>query len=527
MWIRWRRGGTTHRLSWGLADQAVSSLTNFTVVILVARSVEPREFGIFSLAYVTYSFALNVSRGLATDPMVVRYSGVSSASWRAAVRKSTGTATAVGCVIGACCVFVGLAVGGEIGATHIALGVILPGLLLQDSWRFAFFAAGQGHKSFANDLAWGVALVPLIALASQQASVPWFVMAWGGAGALAAAIGALQSGIVPRPSGTRKWLAEQRELGSRYLMENMSMSAATQVRIYGLGAIAGLSAVGSVRAAELLLGPWIAAMMGLSLVAVPEAARMLRRSVRALLVFCMALGGFQAAGAAAWGLTLMVVLPDGLGNRLLGSVWGAASGLILPTTIAFTGISISNGAAAGLRALAAARRSLRAQLLAASAYVVGGLGGALAGGAVGSAWGVAVATMIGAVVWWWQFRAGLRALHRSRPLVDQTEMVQDRSATGRLAMDESRGLPECELPTASADRVSIRGSDETGRGSSNRYLAEPVAHADGRDPLRDAVDQGGPSRAETTRPAFPARAPVARSLAAIPNAGVSRRDETT
>lgn len=39
-------------------------------------------FGVFSLAWVTYGVVLNVSRGLATDPLVVRFSGVPGASWR-------------------------------------------------------------------------------------------------------------------------------------------------------------------------------------------------------------------------------------------------------------------------------------------------------------------------------------------------------------------------------------------------------------------------------------------------------------
>jgi O-antigen/teichoic acid export membrane protein len=391
------------------------------VVIFVARSLDPREFGMFSLAYVTYSFSLNVSRGLATDPLVVRYSGVSRDSWRAAVRTSAGTATVVGCIIGALCALVGLLIGGETGATALALGAILPGLLLQDSWRFAFFAAGEGRKSFVNDLAWGFALVPLIALVSQHGGVARVVMAWGGAGCLAALVGVLQARIVPRLSGTRAWLTQQRELGSRYLIENMSMSGATQLRIFSVGAIAGLSAVGAVRGAEVLLGPWLAVVMGLSMVAVPEAARALRRSLRALVVFCAALGIVQAAGVAAWGLTIMFLVPDVLGNRLLGSVWEPATALLLPTTLAFMGISVMNGAAAGLRGLAAARRSLRATLVCASMYLVGGAGGAVAGGALGSARGVAAATMMGAAVWWWQFRAGLRDFHRSRPPADVTE----------------------------------------------------------------------------------------------------------
>ena len=420
--MRWGRHGTTHRLGWGLADQAVSSLTNFLVVIFVARSLGPREFGIFSLAYVTYAFALNVSRGVATDPLVVRFSGVARESWRDAVRVASGTATAVGCVIGVGCALVGLGIAGSLGGALVALGVLLPGLLLQDSWRYAFFAAGDGRKSFVNDMVWGLTLVPLVAIATRQGGVAWFVMAWGGAGCLAALVGVFQAGMLPRLSGTRRWLSQQRELGARYLAENLSMSAVTHLRIIFLGLIAGLSAVGQVRAAEVLLGPWLAVVMGLSMVAVPEAARALRRSVRALVTFCIALAVVQAVGVAAWGLSIRFLVPDAFGTRLLGTLWEPAIELILPTTLAFAGIGFMNGAAAGLRALAAARRSLRATLVGACAYLTGGVGGAVVGGAAGSAWGIAAATATSAVVWWWQFRAGLGDLHDSDASPDRSDV---------------------------------------------------------------------------------------------------------
>jgi O-antigen/teichoic acid export membrane protein len=420
----WGRHGTTHRLGWGLADQAVSSLTNFLVVIFVARSLSPREFGIFSLVYATYAFSLNVSRGVATDPLVVRFSGVARESWRDAVRVASGTATTVGCVIGASCALVGLALSGVLGESLVVLGVLLPGLLLQDSWRYAFFAHGDGRKSFLNDLVWGLALIPLVAVATHQGGVAWFVLAWGGAGCLAALVGGFQIGVLPHLSGTRTWLWQQRELGARYFAENLSMSTVTQLRITFLGLLAGLSAVGQVRAAEVLLGPWLAVVMGLSMVAVPEAARALRRSVRALVVFCTAMAIVQAVGVAVWGLSILFLLPDDLGTRLLGALWEPATALILPTTIAFAGIGFMNGASAGLRALAAARRSLPATLLCACLYLTGGVGGAAVGGAAGSAWGIAAAMATGAVVWWWQLREALRDLHRSHASSDLSETEQ-------------------------------------------------------------------------------------------------------
>ncbi|MEV6406419.1 MATE family efflux transporter [Streptomyces bobili] len=395
------------RLSWGLADQAASSMTNFAVGIYVARSLGVTAFGVFSLAWVTYGVVLSVSRGLATDPLVVRFSGVPDASWRGAVARSSGTALGVGVAIGVACLVAGLAVGGRVGPAFACLGVMLPGLLLQDAWRYSFFAAGTGRKAFVNDLVWGVALVPALVVAARQGSVAAFVLAWGASATVAAGYGCLQSGIRPRMSGARGWLREQRDLSYRYLVENVGVSGASQLRAYGLGAIVGVGAVGAIRGAELLLGPFLAVLMGLSLVTVAEAARVLRRAPHRLARFCLVLGAGQAVAALLWGAALLLV-PGRLGELVLGDVWDSASALIVPAALGVAGAGLGTGAAAGLRALGAARRSLRSQLFASACYVGGGLGGAAVAGTAGSAWGVAAATVCSSAVWWLHLRSALR-----------------------------------------------------------------------------------------------------------------------
>ncbi|WBB61721.1 hypothetical protein O7599_03965 [Streptomyces sp. WMMC500] len=405
------------RLSWGLADQAASSASNFLVGMYVARSLGTAAFGVFTLAWVTYGLVLGISRGLATDPLVVRFSGAPDAAWREATARVTGTALCVGAALGAACVAAGLGAGlhdagGRVGTAFVCLGVVLPGLLLQDAWRFAFFAAGAGRKAFVNDVVWGLACVPALVLAARAGSVAGFVLAWGGSAAVAAAYGCLQTGILPRPAGARAWLRAHRDLGYRYLVENAGVSGASQLRTYGLGAIVGVGAVGVVRGAELLLGPFLAVLMGLSLVTVPEAARVLRQAPHRLAGFCFRLGAGQAAAALLWGAALLLV-PDRLGEHVLGMVWYPAAELIVPATFGVAGAGLGAGAAAGLRALAAARRSLRCQMFASACYVGGGLGGAAAAGAVGSAWGVAAATVSGSAVWWLHLRSALRERGRT------------------------------------------------------------------------------------------------------------------
>ncbi len=400
---------TAGRMSWGLCDQAVSSITNFAVGIVVARMLGIVEFGAFSLAWVTYAVVLNLSRGLATDPLTVRHSGEPDSRWRAAVGAAGGTALTVGAVTGLLSAAVGLAVGGPVGGAFLALGIALPALLLQDSWRYAFFAAGQGSRALLNDVVWALGLVPAMAVAAGSGTVFAFVVAWGAAAAVAAAVGCLQTRNVPRPDEVIDWIRRHGDLNLRYMIENVSISTAAQLRMYGLGAIAGLAAVGAVRGAQLLLGPFLAVLMGMSLVSVVEAGRVWRRAPHRLSRFCLLLGATQAGACLVWGVALLYVLPDAVGRAMLGTVWPSAAELIVPTTLIVMTGSMSDGATAGLRALGAARNSLRAQLIAAVAYVTGGILGAITDGAYGSAWGVALGTAVGAAVAWHQLRLVLRA----------------------------------------------------------------------------------------------------------------------
>jgi O-antigen/teichoic acid export membrane protein len=399
----------SRRLSWGIADQAVSSVTNFAVSIYVARALGATELGAFSLAYVTYGFLLNASRGLATDPLLVRFSNKDVRTWRRAVAGCTGTAAVVGFAAGLCALVAALVLHGTAKAAFLALGFTLPGLLLQDSWRFAFFALGRGYQAFLNDLVWAVVMVPALYVLNRtgHADAFWFVFAWGATATVGAAVGPLQAGVVPRPSQTRQWLSKHRDLGPRYLMEGTASSASTQLRNYALGLILGLAAVGYVQASSTLMGPFMVIFFGMGLVTLPEASRVLHRSPRHLPVFCILISGGLALLALLWGAVLLIMLPRGLGQWLLPELWRPTYPLILPLTISVMGGCFQTGAGAGMHALGAARRSVRAMVLASAVFVACGVTGAAAGGVVWALRGTAVAGWIGAALFWWQLRRAM------------------------------------------------------------------------------------------------------------------------
>jgi O-antigen/teichoic acid export membrane protein len=402
----------THRLSWGIADQGMSSLTNFLLSAFVARSLGAAQFGAFSLAYVTYGFAINASRGLAIEPLLIRFSTTSLPTWRRATAGATGTALVVGLVGGILGLAVAPLIGGTTGQAFLALGLTLPGLLLQDSWRYAFFALGKGQHAFINDAVWAAVQIPALVLlkVTGHGQVFWFVLAWGGAAGVGAVVGSLQAKVLPSLTSAAQWLARHRDLGPRYLVENTGTNSVAMLRSYSVTSILGLSAVGDIQAASVLLGPFNIILFGVSIITIPEGARVLRNSPHRFPLFCAAVSTGLVLLAVPWTVGLLIAMPHGLGQLMLGNLWRAAYPLVIPTSLAVMASCAATGANLGLHALGAARRSLRGVLLTAGLVLVSGIVGALLAGTEGTLYFTVAAAWVGNGICWWQLR---QALHET------------------------------------------------------------------------------------------------------------------
>ncbi|MEA2828075.1 MAG: hypothetical protein QOG43_2514 [Actinomycetota bacterium] len=422
------RHGVAGRASWGVADQAVSSLTNFGLGLMVARSVTPKAFGAFGIAFASYALVVNIGNGMISEPFLVRFSNAAIEDWRRAAAAASGAAISVGLVAGAACLAFGLSSYGALAQSLLALALTLPGLVLQDTWRSLFFATRRGGMSFANDLLWAVTLGVALAvvIGTGHATVFWLVLAWGGSANVAAAFGALQARTWPNPLRSLQWCREQRDLAVRFVGELLTLSGGQFLAIYTIGAIAGLVVVGGIRGAEMLLGPIYVMNFGVRAMAVPEAAASLRRSAAVMQRRLIILAGILTTAALVIG-TVASMLPDRVGVALLGKSWEGARPAILPMALwmAATGASISGRV--GLRALAAASRSLRARLYTAPLIVVGAAAGAAIGGTRAAALGMALGMVPDVVSTWWQLHLAVKEHLASTPGPVADDLVQVRS----------------------------------------------------------------------------------------------------
>jgi O-antigen/teichoic acid export membrane protein len=414
----------TGRLGWGIADQAVSSLTNFALGVAVARQVSTADLGAFFIVFTTYLVVLSLSRPVTTQPLLIRYSTVQEHEWREASRAATGTAAVIGVIAGGALVLVGwLIVGGPLGAGLIPLGLALPGLVLQETWRGVFFAGSRGQHALLNDLIWALALLGLLSLlfALGVTTTPAIVGAWGASATIAAVAGIIQAKTVPSPRLAMSWYRRGKELSIPLLGDAAIRIGAHSLSWYLIGIIAGLAAVGALKGTQLLLGPTNVIVIGVALAAVPESARNLAQSTTSLRHTMMVISSVSAASVLAWGGAVFL-LPESIGRQLLGVSWSEAHSLLGPTIIAFTFSAITLGARSGLLALAESRRILLTGAIEAAILLsVVALGAAWAG-AHGAAIAFAIGTGAGCALWWSQ---ALRALRNHLPTVPASPIVRE------------------------------------------------------------------------------------------------------
>src|SRR3954451_24164252 len=83
------------RAGWGLSDQAVSSLTNFMLGVLIVRTVGVEEFGAFTLAFTAYLLVMSICRAYPMQPLAIRYSAADDASFRIAASAAVGSVLGV------------------------------------------------------------------------------------------------------------------------------------------------------------------------------------------------------------------------------------------------------------------------------------------------------------------------------------------------------------------------------------------------------------------------------------------------
>jgi O-antigen/teichoic acid export membrane protein len=390
----------------GILDQAISSATNFILVVLAARSLGIGDFGVFAAGLAAGLLAIGVNRSVTAEPLLVQQSSRSESERNEAIRLALGLALANG-VLAAVLAAPLLLIGGVIGAIALVFALGAGALFIQDTLRFAFFLNNRPNRAIATDGIWGIALV--LGFWTLHLRVPMsaasFLALWVGSSMVATIAGLALGRYVPTWRGLLSTIRDNWRVSRSFLGEFVTIRASGHLTLYAVGLTAGSSGMGALKGGQTLYGPLTVVFGGLRAVMLPHAVRSLDTHNRqALWRVCVSVSGLAGLAVIGWALVALV-LPDGLGEEILGDTWGNARRLVLPLGLWKLGSAWCLGALIGQRAMMAMRESLRTRMVVGILLLGGGLGGASLGGAVGAAWGLAVASMAGGGYYWWRARA--------------------------------------------------------------------------------------------------------------------------
>jgi O-antigen/teichoic acid export membrane protein len=398
------RRPVARRAGWGMLDQAITSLINFSIGILVARSTDARGLGVFGILFAGYVLAQGVGRALLAEPYMIRVARSSPGDEPAAGLRVVGGASIVLAAVAVVVVLAAsMTVSADVAISLRAFALALPGLLLQDALRFVFLAHRRPRRAAGMDANWlgavaaGCALLAL----TRSATLTSLVLVWGGGAAVAATVALIVERARPAPGPGLRWTASNRDLGLPFLGELTALQGAGQATVYGIPAVAGLSSLGALKGAELALGPVNILSTGLMTVAMPELVRLRQRSLVELGRVLRLIGAVMALVTLGWGLVLLAD-PLDLGSHLLGESWEEVRPILVPVVLLRMAAELAQPAGRGLRVLERATTSLRVQVAFLPFYVTAVLVGAARAGALGAAVGGAVVACVSVVVWWHQ-----------------------------------------------------------------------------------------------------------------------------
>ncbi|MEU2396206.1 hypothetical protein [Streptomyces sp. NPDC007369] len=375
-------------------DQAASSATNILVLVLAARLSPAAGFADFSMVYVAFSVLLGLNMAYVGQTVVLEKDG---ARLGAVCRSATGFTAAAAAAAGALLAAAGLALPGSAGRAFLALGLVLPVVLVQDGLRYCFSALRTPERALAADALRLVCVVGALLAQPHGASPGRLVLVWGLSALPALGLGLLL--LRPYVRGARADLRpylRRGHLGQRFVVEFAVGNGSSQLAVLGLGVIATPLAVGALRGATTLFGPLNVLFNSANAFGPPVVGR--ASGKRGVVRLTLLTGGSLAVLGAGWAAVLYA-LPDAMGRQLLGDTWGAAAALLPATGAQYAVMGLGTCALLTLRVLAP-KATLSLQVVFSLLSVAFLFGGHAAFGVAGAAWGLAAGSALKAAAGW-------------------------------------------------------------------------------------------------------------------------------
>lgn len=421
------------KAGWTLLDQMLSALTNMVLAVLVVKSAGASAFDAFAVAFLLFSTLIGITRALVNLPLATRHSAETAAQQPRTVARATGVTLAATIPFALVMAGVGVVLGGTLGAALVTTAVVLPFLILQDTCRLVFFSYSKSHLAALNDFLWALVQFPAMALiiVAGEANATSLILAWGGSAAVCVAVALRQLRAVPDVRTATGWLREHRDMVGYRIGDFLLTTGSFNGGYLTIGAFLGDAAVGSIRAAQVLVGPLLIVQSAAMSFGLPELGkRMSSLSRRRRRDIALAgLVGMLLVGLAYTGVLLL--LPDSLGTLVFDDKWAQARDVLLPMALASVAAAAAFGPALVVYAMGQAKRAFRLMTVEAPLVFFLLLLGTWLGGVRGAAWGQLADGLL--IIWLW-----LWTLHKALAERDADDGSPD-EAPARAGHPSSEG----------------------------------------------------------------------------------------
>jgi len=261
-----------------LADQVVSSASNFVLGVLVARAGGADALGTFGIAFLIWLTVLGANRALVTEPMTV-----DGSTEREDAQLREGMLASVVLGVGAAGLLVTVATALQLAGIDavalVALAPWIPSLLAHDYWRGMAYRLQRPDHALSSDAVFAAVqgCITFALFALEVASVPAYLAAWGVGATAGAATGLCLARV--RMTCKGGGLAHLRALWPRsrwFLAEFGTMFPSDQGYLLLLPLLLGTVQFGAYRAGTSLIGPALVIFVAAGNIGLPECVRRLR-----------------------------------------------------------------------------------------------------------------------------------------------------------------------------------------------------------------------------------------------------------
>lgn len=382
------------KAGWNLFDQALSSLTNIVLTLLVARQSSDVGFGAFSTASLLFSLLIAVERAGVGQVLSIRHSEETDEGMRDVAARAFGTVLALVAPLGLLIAVVGVAYGEALRGPLLAIGLLMAPLLLQDTARMVFFAQSKPELAALNDTVWAVVQFTAtgVLFVTGTASTTSLIVVWASSAGVAALLAMVRLHAFPLLSAAVPWARRHRALLGYLLPETLLTSGGDKVAYFAVTGMIGLAGLGAVNGARQVLNPLLIITSAAVTFMIPEISRRDTLTPRVRRLIGLALGVAMAVATLAY-VGLVLLLPSSVGRWAMGDTWAGIETVLLPMGV----FSAASAACAGpfivIAGMGHAKRTFRLTVLQTILLPLMPAG-AFFDGARGAAWGLALNAMI-------------------------------------------------------------------------------------------------------------------------------------